>query len=40
MPGKVAKVWLIAVSIFQQTEGKSQFADIAIHDENGTIAVM
>lgn len=28
---KVVKVWLIAVSIFQQTAGKFQFAYIAIH---------
>ncbi|WP_159079836.1 DUF3047 domain-containing protein [Methyloceanibacter sp. wino2] len=40
MPQKIVKVWLIAVSIFQQTEGKCQFADIAVHGENGTIRVM
>ena len=40
MPEKIVKVWLIAVCIFQQAEGKCQFADIAIHGENGTIAVM
>ena len=39
MPGRVVKAWLIAVSIFQQTAGNSQFADTAIHDENATIAV-
>lgn len=36
MPEKIVKVWLIAVSIFQQTEGKCQFADIAIHAPDGT----
>jgi hypothetical protein len=35
MPERIVKVWLIAVSIFQQTEGKCQFADIAIHTPNG-----
>lgn len=40
MPEKIVRVWLIAVSIFQQTEGKCQFADIAIQTENGTIPVL
>ncbi len=40
MPEKIVRVWLIAVSIFQQTEGKFQFADISIKSENGTIQVL
>ena len=41
MPEKIVKVWLIAVSIFQQTEGKCQFADIEIHTPDGaTVPVM
>jgi len=41
MPQKIVKVWLIAVSVFQQTEGKCQFADIKIHtSDGGTLPVM
>ncbi|MEJ2517891.1 MAG: hypothetical protein P8Y82_07890 [Methyloceanibacter sp.] len=40
MPEKIVKVWLIAVCIFQQGEGKCQFTDIAVHGENGTVQVM
>jgi Protein of unknown function (DUF3047) len=40
MPAKIVKVWLIAVSVFQQTEGKCQFADIALHTETGTVQVL
>jgi len=40
MPEKIVKVWLIAVCIFQQGEGKCQFADIAVHGANGTVQVM
>ena len=40
MPGKIVKVWLIAVCIFQQAEGKCQFADIAVHGENGAIPIL
>lgn len=40
IPEKIVRVWLIAVSIFQQTEGKCRFADIAIHDKTGTIPVL
>ncbi len=40
MPENIVRVWLIAVSIFQQTEGKCQFADIAIEGENGTTKVL
>ena len=40
MPEKIVNVWLITVPIFRQSEGMSQFADIAIHGEGGTIPVM
>ena len=40
MPGKIVRVWLIAVSIFQQTEGKCQFADITFHTERGVVPVL
>ncbi len=32
MPKRVTRVWLIAVSLFQKTEGMSQFADIVLSD--------
>jgi hypothetical protein len=37
MPDKIVRVWLIRVTIFPQTEGKCQFADIAVEAENGRI---
>jgi len=40
MPEKIVKVWLICVTIFQQSEGKWQFADIAVHTDSGTIPVL
>jgi hypothetical protein len=32
MPKRITRVWLIAVSLFQKTEGMSQFADIVLSD--------
>jgi hypothetical protein len=40
MPSRIVRVWLIAVSIFQQTEGKCQFADIAFETDQGTVPVL
>lgn len=40
MPERIVRVWLICVTIFQQTEGKCQFADIAVKTENGTVPVL
>jgi hypothetical protein len=40
MPTRIVRVWLIAVSIFQQTEGKCQFADIAFKTDQGTVPVL
>jgi hypothetical protein len=40
MLDKIFKAWLIAVCIFQQAEGKCQFADIAVHGENGTVQLI
>jgi len=40
MPAKIVRVWLIAVSIFQQTEGKCQFADIAVQTDQGVVPVL
>ncbi|HUU66458.1 MAG TPA: DUF3047 domain-containing protein [Methyloceanibacter sp.] len=40
MPAKIVRVWLIAVSIFQQTEGKCQFADIAFKTDQGVVPVL
>jgi len=34
------RVWLICVTIFQQTEGKCQFADIAIKTDRGTVPIL
>lgn len=32
MPKRITRVWLIAVSLFQKTEGMSQFSDIVLSD--------
>ncbi|MGK2921396.1 MAG: DUF3047 domain-containing protein [Methyloceanibacter sp.] len=40
MPARIVRVWLICVTVFQQTEGKCQFADIAVETENGTVPVL
>jgi hypothetical protein len=40
MPERIVRVWLIAVSIFQQTEGKCQFADISFLTDQGTLTVL
>lgn len=40
MPEKIVRVWLIVVTIFQQTEGKCQFADIAFKTDRGVIPVL
>jgi hypothetical protein len=39
MPGNIVRVWLIAVSLFQRTEGRSQYADIAFVADGKQIAV-
>ena len=33
LPAKIVRVWLIAVSLFQRTEGKCQYADISFVTE-------
>jgi DUF3047 family protein len=40
VPAKIVRVWLICVTIFQQTEGKCQFADIAFKTEQGVVPVL
>jgi hypothetical protein len=40
MPEKIVRAWLIAVSIFQQTEGKCQFADIAFKTDGGNVPIL
>jgi Protein of unknown function (DUF3047) len=40
LPEKIVRVWLICVTVFQQTEGKCQFADIAIETDRGTVPVL
>jgi hypothetical protein len=37
MPERIVRVWLIAVTIFQQTEGRCQFADIAFKMPGGGV---
>jgi hypothetical protein len=38
-PKRVTQVWLIAVSVFQKTEGISQFGDIVLEDGKNTLKV-
>jgi DUF3047 family protein len=40
VPEKIVRVWLICVTIFQQSEGKCQFADIAIKTDQGVVRVL
>ncbi len=40
MPEKIVRVWLICVTIFQQTEGKCQFADISFQTPQGVVPVL
>jgi hypothetical protein len=40
MPDKIVRVWLICVTVFQQTEGKCQFADIAVETGTGRVPVL
>jgi hypothetical protein len=39
MPGNIVRIWLIAVSFFQQKEGKCQYSDIALVTNGNTIPV-
>jgi hypothetical protein len=40
VPAKIIRVWLIAVSLFRQTEGKYQYADIAFVTDSGVVPVL
>ncbi|MGZ5031430.1 MAG: DUF3047 domain-containing protein [Methylobacter sp.] len=39
LPGNIVKVWLIAVSLFQQNEGVCQYADISFLSDNCVVPV-
>ena len=39
-PAKIVRVWLIAVSLFQRTEGKCQYADISFVTDDGVMPVL
>ncbi len=39
-PKRIVKVWLIAVSIFQRGEGKCEYRDIKLVDNNGALKVL
>ena len=40
LPAKIVRVWLIAVSLFQHTEGKCQYADISFVTVDGVVPVL
>ena len=40
LPTKIVRVWLIAVSLFQRTEGKCQYADISFETDDGVMPVL
>lgn len=40
LPAKIVRVWLIAVSLFQHTEGKCQYADISFVTDDGVVPVL
>ncbi len=40
LPGKIVRVWLIAVSLFQHTEGKCDYADISFLTRDGAVKVL
>jgi len=40
LPTKIVRVWLIAVSLFQQTEGKCQYAGISFVSDDGVMPVL
>ena len=39
-PAKIIRVWLIAVSLFQRTEGKCQYAGISFVTDEGVLPVL
>lgn len=40
LPAKIVRVWLIAVSLFQHTEGKCDYADISFLTSDGAVKVL
>jgi hypothetical protein len=40
LPAKIVRVWLIAVSLFQHSEGKCQYADISFLSDKGAVQVL
>jgi hypothetical protein len=40
LPANIIRVWLIAVSLFQHTEGKCQYADISFLTDSGAVRVL
>jgi len=40
LPSNIVRVWLIAVSLFQHTEGKCQYADISFVTDHGVVPVL
>lgn len=39
-PGRVVKVWLIAVSVFQRNEGICEYADIELVDGDKVLKIL
>jgi hypothetical protein len=39
-PAKIIRLWLIAVSLFQRTEGKCQYAGISFVTDEGVLPVL
>ena len=40
LPAKIVRVWLIAVSLFQHSDGKCQYADISFLTKSGAVPVL
>ena len=40
LPVKIVRVWLLAVSLFQRTKGKCQYADISFVTDDGVMPVL
>ncbi|MEG6508468.1 DUF3047 domain-containing protein [Methyloligella sp. 2.7D] len=40
MPGRIVRVWLIALTLFQQGTGKCQYADISFQTPEGEVTVL
>jgi hypothetical protein len=39
-PARIVSVWIIGLSTFQHRTACAELADVAVHDESGTIIVL